>query len=128
MEENVNNTPKKAKHLFYRLLSFEGRARRSEYWLVCLVSFLVMFPALIAENIAMDYPEYAFYVLIYMVLMWIPLTYVNVAVTVRRLHDLGRNGWFVLFSFVPIMNLVIGVYVGFFKGKDEENKYGPSPY
>ena len=86
------------------------------------------FPALIAENIAMDYPEYAFYALIYKVLMWIPLTYVNVAVTVRRLHDLGRNGWFILLSFVPILNLVIGVYVAFFKGKDEDNKYGPSPY
>ena len=60
--------------------------------------------------------------------MWIPLTYVNVAVTVRRLHDLGRNGWFILLSFVPILNLVIGVYVAFFKGKDEDNKYGPSPY
>ena len=48
MEENVNNEPRKAKNLFYRLLSFEGRARRSEYWLVCLVAFLLVFPALIA--------------------------------------------------------------------------------
>ena len=128
MEENVSNEPRKARNLFYRLLSFEGRARRSEYWLVSLTTIFLMFPGYIAEDIAAYYPEYAFYALIYIAILFIPVTYLSITVSVRRLHDLGRSGWFVLLSFVPILQLVFCVYIAFFKGKDEDNKYGPSPY
>ena len=128
MEENVNNEPRKAKNLFYRLLSFEGRARRSEYWLVTLVLTLLMVPALIAEIIGEEYPEYALFAAVYILVLLIPIIYLNLAVSVRRLHDLGINGWFVLLGSVPLLNIVFNVYIAFFKGKDEDNKYGPSPY
>lgn len=47
--------------------------------------------------------------------------------TIRRLHDLNRPGWWCLGTFIPLVNLVLAVYVIFFKGTDGPNDYGPDP-
>ena len=46
---------------------------------------------------------------------------------VRRLHDLNRPAWWCVGVFVPLVNLVLGIYLLFFKGTDGPNDYGPDP-
>jgi uncharacterized membrane protein YhaH (DUF805 family) len=44
---------------------------------------------------------------------------------VRRLHDLGRSGWFVLLLAVPFINIFVGLYLLLFLGNLTKNPYGP---
>ena len=46
---------------------------------------------------------------------------------IRRLHDLNRPAWWCIAVFVPLVNLVLGIYLLFFKGTDGPNDYGPDP-
>jgi uncharacterized membrane protein YhaH (DUF805 family) len=45
----------------------------------------------------------------------------------RRLNDLNRSGWFLLLLLVPLVNVVLLVYLVFFKGTEGVNDYGPAP-
>lgn len=54
----------------------------------------------------------------------------GLAVTVRRLHDIGKSGWFILLCFIPYVNFIGGIVIFIFTvmdSKPEENKFGPSP-
>lgn len=51
----------------------------------------------------------------------------GLSVTIRRLHDLNRSGWFILIGFIPVVNFFYYIYVLFFKGTEGANKYGPDP-
>ena len=55
--------------------------------------------------------------------MWAQL-----AISCRRCHDHGHSGWAILVGLIPIIGIVFFIYLGFIKGKDEPNQYGPSPY
>lgn len=46
---------------------------------------------------------------------------------IRRLHDLNRPAWWCIGVFVPLVNLVLGIYLLFFKGTEGPNDYGPDP-
>ena len=46
---------------------------------------------------------------------------------IRRLHDLNRPTWWCIGLFIPLVNLVLGIYLLFFKGTDGPNDYGPDP-
>jgi uncharacterized membrane protein YhaH (DUF805 family) len=45
----------------------------------------------------------------------------------RRLNDLGHSGWFILLTFIPIVNFVFGLYLVFARGDEANNEYGPPP-
>ena len=47
-----------------------------------------------------------------------------IALTVRRLHDLGHSGWWFLIYFIPFLNMLLLIYLCFWKGKSEENMFG----
>ena len=46
---------------------------------------------------------------------------------IRRLHDLGKSGWWILLSFVPVANFILGLYLMFKKGMEGDNRFGPDP-
>jgi uncharacterized membrane protein YhaH (DUF805 family) len=50
----------------------------------------------------------------------------SLAVLVRRLHDTGRSGWWILISFVPFGGIVLLIFT--LMGSDGPNDYGPEPY
>ncbi len=100
------------KACFGKYATFEGRARRSEYWYFCLFNFLVG-----------------------LLLGWIPvigwliclaLFLPGIAVGVRRLHDIGKCGWWVLLALIPIVNLVL-IYFYVLDSQAGTNEYGPNP-
>ena len=55
------------------------------------------------------------------------ISILGIPFAVRRVHDLNRSGWFLLIALIPIVNFVLAIYAGFFKGTDGPNNYGPDP-
>ena len=92
--------------------TFNGRARRSEYWYFILFNLIISFVIGLAEGII----ESTLLSSIYSLAVLIP----SIAVGVRRMHDVGKSGWFLL---IPIYNLILAVT----EGEKGENQYGNDP-
>lgn len=103
---------------------FDGRARRSEYWFFVLFSiiaqiilvFAIAFVASSAETIQMlgNLVSLAFF---------LP----SLGVMVRRLHDIGKSGWWVLVAFIPLIGGIILLIFAIQEGNQGPNQYGPDP-
>ena len=79
---------------------FEGRARRKEYWMFILFYFIFTIAAVVLDEILGSEPViYTVYVLV--------LILPYLAVTVRRLHDTDRSGWWILITLVPIIGAIV---------------------
>ena len=99
--------------------TFSGRARRSEYWWFSLFFAVVYFLAAVVGTAA--------HVSILGPVAILALLLPIIAVSVRRLHDTNRSGWWYLISLVP---LVGGIVMLVFCVKDSDagpNAYGPCP-
>lgn len=103
---------------------FEGRARRKEFWIFVLINLLISF-ILAALDPSESFRDATFLTVVgwvFSLAVLIP----GIAVTVRRLHDAGHTGWWLLVVLVPLLNLVLLVFC--LEGSDEgTNKYGPNP-
>ena len=100
---------------------FSGRARRAEYWYFFLFSLLVGF-ALGVVSAAIGDSKGTLGTL-YSVAVFIP----GLAVSVRRLHDIGKSGWMLLLSLIPIIG-AIWIFILMLRDSNPgENKYGPNP-
>lgn len=111
---------------FRKYAMFSGRSRRSEYWYFVLFNILIsaglwivgaLFVAAASGSRAGMFPFD-----VYALGSFTPA----LAVGVRRLHDIGKSGWFVLLGFVPIANIVLIVWLA----QDSDpgaNAYGPNP-
>lgn len=100
---------------------FQGRASRKEYWMFFLVNFLIAFAlgfamGLLAALTGMDPKKTDVVSSLYGLAVFLP----GLAVGVRRMHDIGRSGWWILF---PIVNLVMLCLAS----QEGENEYGPDP-
>ncbi len=51
----------------------------------------------------------------------------SIAVSVRRLHDIDRTGWWVLLSFVPLIGAIVLLVFAVQEGTPGDNRYGPNP-
>ena len=106
---------------------FRGRARRKEYW------YFVLFNALISAVLGgIDYAiismtdgsvSFTFLSTIYSLAVLIP----GLAVVVRRLHDVGRSGWWYLIGLIPLVGAIILLVWFFTEGQHFENAWGPDP-
>jgi len=104
---------------------FNGRARRKEYWMFFLFNIIIGAVLGLVEGIAGIAPESAQSVLanLYMLAVLIP----GLAVGVRRLHDTGRSGWWLLIAFVPIIGVIVLLVYLVQDSQPGENQYGPNP-
>lgn len=92
---------------FNKFANFEGRARRSEYWWFILFVNLV---SMVTCGIAS-------------IVFLVPV----IAVTARRLHDIGRSGWWQLISFVPLAGAILLLIWTVQDSTPGNNEYGPNP-
>lgn len=99
--------------------NFSGRSRRSEYWFFALFFFLVLVVAVIIDSVLGTYP------LVYAVAA-LALFLPNLGVAVRRLHDTGKSGWFVLIGFIPLVGFIL-LIVWYCQDSAPDNQYGPNP-
>lgn len=103
---------------------FEGRARRKEYWMFVLFNVLIGFALRVAEAVSGAFSSSNQYVLasLYSLAVLLP----TAALGVRRLHDTGRSGWWMLIIFIPLVNLILlAFYIQ--EGQRGPNQYGPDP-
>ncbi|MFC4870211.1 DUF805 domain-containing protein [Negadavirga shengliensis] len=102
-----------------KFAQFTGRARRSEYW------YFVLFNLLIGLGLVMidAFMGTAFLNMIYSLLVIVP----GLAVSVRRLHDTGRSGWWLLIGLVPIIGMIILIVFLVQDSHPYDNQYGPNP-
>jgi uncharacterized membrane protein YhaH (DUF805 family) len=104
---------------------FVGRARRKEYWTFNLIHGVIIFGLKGFELLMRFAPGGPITIiqLLYVLATIVPL----VAVSVRRLHDTNRRGWWFILALVPLANLVLFLI---FLAQDSEpgdNRFGPNP-
>jgi uncharacterized membrane protein YhaH (DUF805 family) len=110
-----------------RYFEFGGRSRRSEYWFFVL--FLIIFSVVAG---VLDYvlgigdPTRGVGVLggIVSLVHLIPA----IAVSVRRLHDIDRTGWWLLISFVPLIGAIVLIIFYVTRGTPGTNRFGPPEF
>ncbi len=113
-----------------RASDFSGRSRRSEYWmfmLIHVVIYLILFVAVEAAASAFVTPHFASLTVPLFLLCFIyglAATIPGLAVSVRRLHDVGKSGWWMLLVFVPVLGLLLIIFFAF-DSEPGANQYGP---
>ncbi|KPP83157.1 MAG: Integral membrane protein [Oceanicaulis sp. HLUCCA04] len=108
------------KSVYSNYANFQGRARRSEYWWFFLFVFIVAFILSAVETMVTGT---MFLYLIFLLASIIP----SIAVQVRRLHDTGRSGWWILLSFIPLVGPIVLIVFYVMDSEAGVNKYGPNP-
>ena len=106
--------------------TFSGRARRKEYWMYILFYVLILLALTIVDGlIGTRIADAGLGILtaIYALAVLIP----TLAVTVRRLHDTGRSGWWILIQLIPLVGVFILLYFLVSDSNPGQNAYGPSP-
>ncbi|MET7942578.1 DUF805 domain-containing protein [Streptomyces sp. NPDC005302] len=102
--------------------SFQGRARRSEYWMFALFNVVI---ALVLLGLAAATKSTVFYVLYIAYILAVILP--SLGVLVRRLHDTGRSGGWFFISFVPFVGGLVLFIFTVLEGNPGPNEYGPNP-
>jgi len=105
---------------------FHGRARRQEFWMFTLISFLISVVLSILDNILGTRAEGTGTGLLaglYSLAVLLP----SIGVTIRRLHDTNRSGWWILIGLVPCVGWIILLVFCATAGVPGENQYGPDP-
>lgn len=103
---------------------FTGRARRKEYWMFVLVNFLVMMvvgiiSGLLSTAFSSEVPFVLFYGA-YSLAILVP----TLAVTVRRLHDIGKSGWMYFVGLIPLIGGIWLLVLLVTEGNHGPNQYG----
>ncbi|MFF8600195.1 DUF805 domain-containing protein [Streptomyces sp. NPDC015232] len=100
--------------------TFSGRARRKEYWMFTLFQILATIVLVLIDLLLSTLPLIT---VVYALATVIP----SLAVTVRRLHDTGRSGWWYFISLVPFVGAIILLVFECTEGQAHDNEYGPNP-
>ena len=103
---------KAIKLFFLYALNFKGRSSRSEYWWMFLVTGL-------ASGVLSSIPVIGG-------LASLAILVPTVAVSIRRLHDTGKSGWFMLMGLIPVVGFFIMLIFYCKVGQPEANQWGPS--
>lgn len=106
---------------------FSGRARRKEYWMFTLFNTIFLIVAIIVDNvIKLTLPGVLPYGILYFICAFAVLI-PGLAVSVRRLHDVGKSGWMILISLIPIVGSIWLLVLLVTESDPYENAYGQNP-
>lgn len=103
-----------------KFADFSGRSRRLEYWTFFLANFVAAIVLGIIDGMVLGYPVLGG---IYALAAIIP----GIAVSIRRLHDTGRSGWWFLIILVPFIGGLVLLVFMFLDSQPGTNQYGPNP-
>lgn len=99
---------------------FSGRARRKEYWYFLLFSIIASIILSIIDGLLMATIGIAGLYVIYSLGIIIP----SLAVSVRRLHDTGRSGWWLFINLIPLIGAIVFLVFMVQDSQADENQYG----
>jgi uncharacterized membrane protein YhaH (DUF805 family) len=98
---------------------FSGRARRSEFWWYSLFTFVVYLVVALLDA--------ALHTTVLGLIVALGLLLPSLAVTVRRLHDTGRSGWWILIGLIPLAGAIVLLVFECTDSEPGPNRFGPSP-
>ena len=113
---------------FSQYATFGGRSRRSEYWYAALFNYLVVILCyiLLIVSAATESEPLTVIAAGGMILYALAILLPNLAITVRRLHDIGRSGWWYFISWIPYAgNIVLLVFCCM--DSTEDTQWGKNP-
>ena len=114
------------KLFWQRAFNFTGRSRRKEYWAATLFNSIFIFIFLAIVFIINDYSISK--ILYFLYGIFILITFIpNLSLCIRRLHDVGKNGWFYLLGFIPIIGLWPAALILFVDSEPHTNQWGEDP-
>lgn len=105
---------------------FNGRARRMEYWMFTLFNVIIsLVLAIIGQSMFKNgmIGEPQLLNNIYSLVILIPL----IAVSVRRLHDIDKSGWWFLLFLIPIIGTILMIFFFVQQGTQGRNRFGEDP-
>ncbi|MBV9455622.1 MAG: DUF805 domain-containing protein [Rubrobacter sp.] len=105
---------------------FSGRARRKEYWMFLLINLVIVLVLNFIDYLTGTFSPRAGVGLLgglYSLAVLIP----SIAVAVRRLHDTGRTGWWILIGLIPVIGSIIFLIFMVLDSEPGTNEYGPNP-
>ncbi len=98
---------------------FKGRARRKEFWMFMLINWVISMVLAIIGSLIHFTPLGS----IYNLAVLVP----TLGVGVRRLHDMGKSGWWWLIAFVPVVGAIYLIYLWCQDSQAEANEWGANP-
>ena len=117
-------------HWYFEVLKkyavFSGRARRKEYWYFCLFNILAYILLIVIDHLIGTFNSRAGIGLLeglYSLAVLLP----GIGVTVRRLHDTNRSGWWIFIVLVPLIGAIVLLVFTVQDSQPGENQYGPNP-
>src|SRR5262245_19847359 len=106
---------------FRKYVVFSGRAKRSEYWYWVLFQILLLIALLLADMAVLRNTG------VLNAIASLALFLPSLAVTVRRLHDSAKSGWWILIILVPLVGSIVLLVMMCLRGTDGPNRFGPQP-
>ena len=104
--------------LLQKYVNFSGRAMRSEYWWYVLFVVIVAVVLAIIDNLVIGASLLGS--------IWSLATLLpSLGVSVRRLHDLDKSGWWLLLGFIPLIGALVLLYWFCLPGTPGDNRFGP---
>lgn len=116
----------RVKTVFRKYAVFEGRAQRAEYWYFVLFYIIVYTVLGFLDGSltrAGDEPQWGLLTGVFALGTLLP----SLAVSVRRLHDTNRSGWWLLLMFVPLVGQLVVLVFMILDGTHGDNRFGPDP-
>jgi len=100
-------------------VNFQGRAARQEYWMFILFYVIFYIAALVIDAVI----GFGVVALIYSLALMLP----SLSVGARRLHDIGRTGWWQLIALIPLVGAIVLLVFYVQDSTPGDNQYGPNP-
>ncbi len=106
-------------------VTFDGRARRKEYWLFFLINLIISIILSVVDSSIAGSGASNIGILstIYSLAVFLP----GVAVSIRRLHDTGRTGWWLLIALIPLIGAIVLLVFMVQDSKPGANRFGANP-
>jgi uncharacterized membrane protein YhaH (DUF805 family) len=105
---------------------FSGRARRKEFWFFYLFNFIFIIVAILLDNLfktTIGNNPYGWIYYLYALAVILP----TLAVVVRRLHDIGKSGWWYFIGLIPLVGIIWLIVLWATDSQPGDNQYGPNP-
>ena len=102
------------KHVYSNYVNFQGRASRAEFWWF----FLFFYAVLIVLSLLGDLGSALATV------FWLGSFLPFLAVYVRRLHDTGHSGWWILLNLIPLVGFIVLIFMSLARPSVGPNQYG----
>ena len=105
---------------------FSGRSRRTEYWMFALINTIISIIAMVLDNVLGTTTEdkrSGLFSGLFALATLLP----SVAVYVRRLHDVGKSGWWMFIGLIPIVGVIWLFVLTVTDSQPGDNEYGENP-